>query len=114
MGPFFDLRPRRTRPADEELWKAAHRKPVAAGKGGDAKRKKARKNVDVDEMGDTVGTIHLGRQDLSTLQSRKMKGLKRSAPNDSGGEEEEDEGEEEDGDSEINVDDVIEEYNNEE
>lgn len=28
-------------------------------------------------MGDKIGRIHLGRQDLSELQTRKMKGLKR-------------------------------------
>ena len=28
-------------------------------------------------MGDKIGRIHLGRQDLSNLQTRKMKGLKR-------------------------------------
>ena len=28
-------------------------------------------------VGDKVGRIHLGRQDLDSLQSRKMKGLKR-------------------------------------
>ena len=28
-------------------------------------------------MGDKIGRIHLGRQDLSDLQTRKMKGLKR-------------------------------------
>ena len=28
-------------------------------------------------MGDKMGRIHLGRQDLSELQTRKMKGLKR-------------------------------------
>ena len=27
-------------------------------------------------MGDMVGRVHLGRQDLSTLQVKKMKGLK--------------------------------------
>ncbi len=30
-------------------------------------------------MGDKVGRIHLGKQDLSKLQTRKMKGLKRVA-----------------------------------
>ena len=28
-------------------------------------------------MGDKIGRIHLGRQDLKELQTRKMKGLKR-------------------------------------
>jgi ribosome production factor 2 len=29
-------------------------------------------------MGDKVGRIHMGKQDLNQLQTRKMKGLKRS------------------------------------
>ena len=28
-------------------------------------------------MGDKIGKIHLGKQDLNELQTRKMKGLKR-------------------------------------
>lgn len=33
-------------------------------------------------MGDKIGRIHLGRQDLSELQTRKMKGLKRGRDTD--------------------------------
>lgn len=29
-------------------------------------------------MGDKVGRVHVGKQDLNQLQTRKMKGLKRS------------------------------------
>ena len=39
---------------------------------------KVKKNVETDTVGDKIGRIHLGRQDLSELQTRKMKGLKRS------------------------------------
>lgn len=38
---------------------------------------KVKKNVETDTVGDKIGRIHLGRQDLSELQTRKMKGLKR-------------------------------------
>ena len=41
-------------------------------------------------MGDKIGRVHLGRQDLSDLQTRKMKGLKRGRDTDI---EEEDESE---------------------
>ncbi len=37
-----------------------------------------KKNVETDIVGDKVGRIHLGRQDLGDLQTRKMKGLKRA------------------------------------
>ena len=33
-------------------------------------------------MGDKIGRIHLGRQDLGDLQTRKMKGLKRGRDED--------------------------------
>ena len=37
---------------------------------------KTAKNVEVDTMGDKFGTIHMGKQELNKLQTRKMKGLK--------------------------------------
>ena len=39
---------------------------------------RSKKNVATDMVGDKMGKIHLGRQDLDELQTRKMKGLKRS------------------------------------
>lgn len=71
MGPRIDFRVGRVKEADPEAMKQAMRKP----KGQEAKTKK---NVDTDLIGDKVGRIHLGRQDLGQLQTRKMKGLKRS------------------------------------
>ena len=44
----------------------------------DSGQTKTKKNVETDLVGDKIGRIHLGRQDLSELQTRKMKGLKRS------------------------------------
>ena len=38
---------------------------------------KAKKNIETDLVGDKMGRIHLGRQNLDELQTRKMKGLKR-------------------------------------
>ncbi|KAJ6172286.1 hypothetical protein N7470_001353 [Penicillium chermesinum] len=40
---------------------------------------KTKKNISMDAIGDKVGRVHLGKQDLSGLQTRKMKGLKRRA-----------------------------------
>lgn len=54
---------------------------------------KQQKNVETDAVGDKIGRIHLGRQDLNELQTRKMKGLKRGRATDAkgdGAEEEED------------------------
>ncbi|KMU92553.1 brix domain-containing protein 1 [Coccidioides immitis H538.4] len=38
---------------------------------------RTKKNISMDSIGDKIGRVHLGRQDLSALQTRKMKGLKR-------------------------------------
>ena len=37
---------------------------------------KRKKNIEVDEMGDTRGRIHVGAQDLSGLKGKKMKALR--------------------------------------
>ncbi|KAI9872249.1 MAG: rRNA-binding ribosome biosynthesis protein rpf2 [Pleopsidium flavum] len=70
MGPRMDFRVGRIREAEESVMKEALKK----AKGLEPKQKK---NVETDIVGDKMGRIHLGRQDLGNLQTRKMKGLKR-------------------------------------
>ncbi|KAL8943962.1 MAG: hypothetical protein Q9211_000780 [Gyalolechia sp. 1 TL-2023] len=70
MGPRIDFTIGRTKEAEGSLWKEAMKKP----KGTDPKTKK---NIETDLVGDKIGRIHLGKQDLTELQTRKMKGLKR-------------------------------------
>ena len=86
-GPRIDMRVGRVREAEPGMWKEAMRK-------GGNREGKVRKNVETDRVGDQIGRIHLGRQDLGELQSRKMKGLKRGRDDevvvDGGVEEEED------------------------
>jgi len=77
-GPSFDFSLRRHQEASNELWKQATKTFKRKNKSdGGAQAKKRSKNWDTDEMGDKVGRLHVGNQDLSKLQSRKMKGLKR-------------------------------------
>jgi len=76
MGPSFDLRMRRHRAADAEVWKLATRRPKLRKQDVERGLGRKRKNVEVDEMGDLRGRVHVGKQDLSRLQTRKMKGLK--------------------------------------
>ena len=71
MGPRIDFRVGRVKEADPDMWKDATKKPKS-------QEPKVKKNVETDIIGDKVGRIHLGRQDLGQLQTRKMKGLKRS------------------------------------
>jgi ribosome production factor 2 len=37
------------------------------------------KNVSTTPMGDRLGRIHLGKQDIDSIQTRKIKGLKKRA-----------------------------------
>ncbi|KAK5117663.1 hypothetical protein LTR62_005086 [Meristemomyces frigidus] len=71
MGPRIDFRVGRIQEADPDMMKEAMRKPKTS-------EARTKKNIDTDVIGDKVGRIHLGKQDLKTLQTRKMKGLKRS------------------------------------
>ncbi|KAI4161465.1 MAG: hypothetical protein LQ342_004868 [Letrouitia transgressa] len=75
MGPRIDFILGRSRMAETSVWREAMKKP----KGVEAKPKK---NVETDIVGDKIGRIHLGNQDLTGLQTRKMKGLKRSPDTD--------------------------------
>lgn len=71
IGPRMDFRVGRVREADESMLKDAMKKSFGLVE-------KTKKNITTDAMGDKIGRVHLGRQDLSELQLRKMKGLKRS------------------------------------
>jgi ribosome production factor 2 len=71
MGPRLDLTLGREQFPDADMLKEALKKPKTSDP-------KTKKNIDTDAMGDKVGKIHPGKQDFNTLQSRKMKGLKRS------------------------------------
>lgn len=71
MGPRLDFRVRRMQEADESVMKMALKRPTK-------QVPKTKKNIATDEMGDKVARIHLGKQDLDTMQTRKFKGLKRS------------------------------------
>lgn len=69
IGPRFDFKiGRRVTPAPE-VEKEAMSKPKQL-------EAKVKKNVSTDLLGDKVAKVHVGQQDLSKLQTRKMKGLK--------------------------------------
>ena len=71
-GPTFDFRVGRFREADASVMKEAMKH------GRRPNEPKSKKNIEMDLVGDKIGRVHLGKQDLSQLQTRKMKGLKRS------------------------------------
>ncbi|KAK0119954.1 rRNA-binding ribosome biosynthesis protein rpf2 [Cadophora gregata] len=71
MGPRMDFRVGRVQEADESVLKEAMKKARTS-------QERPKKNISTDIVGDKMGRIHLGKQDLKELQTRKMKGLKRS------------------------------------
>ncbi|SJX60331.1 related to protein RPF2 involved in ribosomal large subunit assembly and maintenance [Sporisorium reilianum f. sp. reilianum] len=76
-GPAFDFQLRRRRPASIDMLNQALRRPKTHAEKNRQGKEGAKKNVETDDMGDTVGRIHVGKQDLGGLQTRKMKGLKK-------------------------------------
>jgi ribosome production factor 2 len=71
MGPRMDFRICRMKEPDESMLKDAMKKARTT-------QERPKKNIQTDIVGDKIGRIHLGKQDLKELQTRKMKGLKRS------------------------------------
>jgi len=69
MGPSLDLVIKRTKFASKEMMKSSHRIPR------EIKPKKV-KNVTTTAFA-KLGTMHKEKQDLNTMQTRKVKGLKR-------------------------------------
>lgn len=78
MGPRMDFRVGRIKEADPDMWKEAMRRPKNL-------EAKVKKNVETDVIGDKMGRIHVGKQNLGMLQTRKMKGLKRGRDEDADG-----------------------------
>ncbi|EEB90137.1 hypothetical protein MPER_11697 [Moniliophthora perniciosa FA553] len=76
MGPSIDLVLRRHTDPDPELLKQAMKRPKLKKTDVEKGLGKKKKNMEVDEMGDLRGRVHVGKQDLNKLQTRKMKGLK--------------------------------------
>ncbi|CAE6451890.1 unnamed protein product [Rhizoctonia solani] len=82
MGPSVDFTLRRHQEADPAVWALAMKRPKIKKKDIESGLGKKRKNIEVDDMGDMRGRIHVARQDLGKLQTRKMRGLKRARGDD--------------------------------
>ncbi|KAJ2226478.1 rRNA-binding ribosome biosynthesis protein rpf2 [Coemansia sp. RSA 1722] len=71
MGPSLDMRIRRVRYPADEMWKMAVKVPK------ELKEVKV-KNISRDGLGDKYGRVHLGKQDINKIQTRKVKALKKN------------------------------------
>lgn len=74
MGPSFDMVLRRNKLASEDLYKQATRVAKAV-------QIKKTKNISRDVFGSKLARVHIKQQEIKTLQTRKMKGLKRTFEN---------------------------------
>jgi ribosome production factor 2 len=87
MGPRMTIKLGRFQEANEETMKMALKKPKETVVHNSDTREtdlkvKTKKNIEIDTIGDKLGRIHVGVQDLKKLQTRKMRGLKRRAGDD--------------------------------
>jgi len=73
IGPSLDLVLNRSHLAEESLYKESLKQPKVL-------KPKVKKNVERDVFGTKTGRIHMQKQDLGNMQTRKMKGLKRKSP----------------------------------
>ncbi len=70
MGPSIDMKLGRVRAASDQLMKHALKVPKELAP-------KKVKNIATNALGETVGRIHMQKQDFDSLQSRKVKALKK-------------------------------------
>jgi len=70
-GPDLDMAIRREQFASLDMWRAAIKQPAAA-------KKKKIKNQSTNMFGETIGRLHLERQDIDNMQGRKSKALRRA------------------------------------
>jgi len=70
IGPAIDFTVRRTHLASDDLFRRALKRPKQL------KAKKV-KNVSAGKLGDQLGRIHMEKQDLKKVNTRKVKGLKK-------------------------------------
>jgi len=70
IGPSIDFSVRRSHLASESLYKDSLKKPKS-------NKPKKKKNIEHDVFKTKTARIHMQKQDLDTMQTRKMKGLKR-------------------------------------
>lgn len=70
VGPFIDFAMGRQRLPADDLRKQAHVIPRVI-------KPKKEKNISTDGLGDKYGRVHVGRQNIDTLQTRKVKALRK-------------------------------------
>jgi ribosome production factor 2 len=70
LGPFADFSVGRSKLPSEEARRLAHRVPRQL-------QPKRQKNVTTNVLGQRLGRVHVGRQDIARLQTRKVKAFRK-------------------------------------
>ncbi|CEF65779.1 Ribosome production factor 2 homolog [Strongyloides ratti] len=73
VGPSIDFQLNRDKLASASLWKDALKVPKEL-------TVKPKKNTDTDVFGTKLARVHVGKQHINTIQTRKLKALKRTKP----------------------------------
>lgn len=71
IGPSFDLSVKRTKLGSDDLYKKSLKQPKTIVP-------KKKKNLSRDAFGSTLGRIHMQKQDVGKLQTRKLNAFKKS------------------------------------
>lgn len=71
IGPSIDFSVRRTKIASEDLYKLARKQPKQLKVG-------LKKNMSRDQLGNTHGRIHVGKQNITKVQTRKVRALRKT------------------------------------
>ncbi|RZF42489.1 hypothetical protein LSTR_LSTR004408 [Laodelphax striatellus] len=71
IGPSIDFKLRRTKLASDDLFSRSCKQQYCM-------EPHNTKNINYDKFGTRMGRIHIAKQDINKLQTRKMKGLKKS------------------------------------
>jgi ribosome production factor 2 len=71
IGPAIDFSIRRTKIASKDLYKMSHRKPAEL-------KVTKKKNVSRDAFGNVNARVHIDKQNVGKLQTRKVKALKKT------------------------------------
>lgn len=71
IGPSIDFSLRRTKIASEDLYKLARKQPRQLKSG-------QKKNISRDNLGNTHGRVHVGKQNIGKVQTRKVRALRKT------------------------------------
>lgn len=71
IGPSIDFTIQRTKIASEDLYKLSRKQPRQL-------KVTKKKNISRDQLGNTHGRVHVGKQNVTSVQTRKVRALRKT------------------------------------